>query len=76
MQLAGRVALVTGGNRGIGARIAVALGAAGAAVGVHYHSDAAGAARVAGEITAAGGRAFVVKADIRSRAEAITRPGA
>lgn len=71
MQLAGRVALVTGGNRGIGAHIATALGAAGAAVGVHYHSDAAGAARVVDAIVAAGGRACAVQADIRDRAAAV-----
>jgi len=70
MQLQGKVALVTGANRGIGARIAATLASAGAAVGVHYHAAADMAADVVAGITAAGGRAVAVKADIRDREEA------
>jgi NAD(P)-dependent dehydrogenase (short-subunit alcohol dehydrogenase family) len=67
--LAGRVALVTGASRGIGRAIAVALGAAGAAVACAARSrDQVEAA--AGEITAAGGRARAIRLDV-TRAEQI-----
>jgi 3-oxoacyl-[acyl-carrier protein] reductase len=72
MRLDGHVALVTGANRGIGARIARALANAGAAVGVHYHSAADRAAQVVADITAAGGRAVPLRADIRVRDEVRT----
>lgn len=65
MSLAGRRALVTGGSKGIGAGIALALAEAGADVAVTYRSDAAGAARVAQEITALGRRATTIAADLR-----------
>ena len=55
--LSGRVALVTGGSRGIGRPIGLGLAAAGASVAVHYGSDAAAAADVVAEIEALGGRA-------------------
>jgi 3-oxoacyl-[acyl-carrier protein] reductase len=70
MQLQGKVALVTGANRGIGAQIAATLAGAGAAVGVHYHAASDMADAVVAGITAAGGRAVAVKADIRDRGEA------
>lgn len=60
--LDGKTALVTGGSRGIGRAIAVALGASGALVGVHYGRDAAAAAATVSAITSAGGRAFAVEA--------------
>jgi len=57
--LRGQTALVTGASSGIGAGIALALGAAGAAVVVNYAGNAAGAERVAAEIQAGGGAARV-----------------
>ena len=65
------VALVTGGSRGIGAAIAVALADAGAAVAVNYRERADDANAVVAEITAKGGRAMAVAADV-SRAAAVT----
>jgi 3-oxoacyl-[acyl-carrier protein] reductase len=65
--LAGRVALVTGGGRGIGRGIALELAAAGAAVAVNYRRDEAAADEVVGIITAAGGRASAIQASISER---------
>jgi pteridine reductase len=64
MQLEGRAALVTGAGRRLGRAIAVALGARGMHVGVHYGSSAAGAGETATEIEAAGGRAVCLQADL------------
>ncbi|HEV8422759.1 MAG TPA: SDR family oxidoreductase [Chthoniobacterales bacterium] len=57
-------ALITGGSSGIGEGCALALGAAGAAVAVNYHSDADEAERVVEAIEKAGGEAFAVQADV------------
>lgn len=62
--LQNRTAVVTGASKGIGARIAIELAAAGAAVVVNYRSDQAGAERVVKEIVEAGGRAVAVQADV------------
>jgi glucose 1-dehydrogenase len=62
--LAGQTALVTGASSGIGARIAVALGAAGAQVGVNYSRNREGAEQVVREIAGAGGRAISLRADV------------
>jgi NAD(P)-dependent dehydrogenase (short-subunit alcohol dehydrogenase family) len=62
--LEGQTALVTGASSGIGAGIAVALAAAGAQVGVNYAQDQQGAEQVVQEITAAGGRAIPLRADV------------
>lgn len=62
--LAGKVALVTGASRGIGRAIALALGARGALVAVHYGKSREQAEAVAREIGAAGGAAFVLQADL------------
>ncbi len=67
-KLAGKVAVVTGASKGIGAAIAKALAAEGAAVVVNYASSQAGADAVVQAITAAGGRAIAVQGDV-SKAE-------
>jgi len=63
-----RTAIVTGGSRGIGRAIAVALGTAGCRVVVNYNSNKAAAAECAAEIEQAGGQAMTVQADIGSTA--------
>jgi 3-oxoacyl-[acyl-carrier protein] reductase len=70
--LAKRVALVTGGSRGIGKSIAVSLADAGAAVAVNYREKRAEAEAVADTIRASGGRAVAIQADV-SRADRVTR---
>ena len=62
--LGGRVALVTGGSRGIGAAVATALADAGAAVAVNYRERAEEANQVVAAVTARGGRAIAVAADV------------
>ena len=67
-ELTGKVAVVTGASKGIGAAIARALGAAGAAVVVNYASSRSGAEAVVADIARAGGRAVAVRGDV-SKAE-------
>jgi 3-oxoacyl-[acyl-carrier protein] reductase len=62
--LAGKTALVTGGNRGIGRSISKRLAAEGAVVAVHYGRDEAAAADTVGGITATGGRAFALRTEL------------
>ena len=68
-RLTGKVAVVTGASKGIGAAIALHLAAEGAAVVVNYSSSKAGADRVVGEITGSGGRAIAVQADLSKPAD-------
>lgn len=65
MLVAGKVALVTGASRGIGAAIARELAAHGAAVGVNYFRSEEAAAEVVRGIRDAGGRALALRADVR-----------
>jgi 3-oxoacyl-[acyl-carrier protein] reductase len=69
LALKGRVALVTGGSRGIGRAVSRRLGQEGAAVVVNYVRDADAAAETAREIQAAGSRVMAVKADVSRRDE-------
>ena len=69
-KLAGKVALVTGASKGIGAGIAKALAAEGAAVAVNYASSKAGADKVVAAIIEAGGKAIAIGGDVSKPAEA------
>jgi 3-oxoacyl-[acyl-carrier protein] reductase len=68
-KLEGKVAVVTGASKGIGAAIARHLAAEGAAVVVNYAASKEGADRVVSGIKAAGGKAVAVKADMAKKAE-------
>ena len=68
-KLTGKVAVVTGASKGIGAGIAKAFGREGASVVVNYATDKAGAERVAKEIESAGGKAVVVGGSVAKAAD-------
>ena len=68
-ELSGKVAIVTGASKGIGAAIARRFAEAGAAVTVNYASDKAGAERVVDEIVRKGGKAAAIQADVGKSAD-------
>ena len=68
-KLAGKVAVVTGASKGIGASIAKYLAAEGAAVIVNYSSSKSGADRVVSEITGKGGKAVAVQANVAKESD-------
>ena len=68
-KLTGKVAVVTGASKGIGAGIAKGLGAAGAAVVVNYASSKEDAERVVAEITRKGGQAIAIQGDVSKSAD-------
>ncbi len=68
-KLAGKVAVVTGASKGIGAEIAKQLAQEGAAVVVNYASSKTGADKVVAEITSKGGKAIAVQADVAKEPE-------
>jgi 3-oxoacyl-[acyl-carrier protein] reductase len=68
-KLNGKIALVTGASKGIGAGVALSLAKEGAAVAVNYASDRAGAERVVEKIRAAGGKAIAIQGSVTSSVE-------
>jgi 3-oxoacyl-[acyl-carrier protein] reductase len=68
-KLTGKVAIVTGASKGIGAGIAKGLAAEGAAVVVNYASSREGAEKVVAAITATGGKAITVQGDVAKAAD-------
>ncbi len=68
-KLAGKVAIVTGASKGIGAAAAKALAAEGAAVAVIYSSGKEGAERLVSQITREGGKASAIQADVSKAAD-------
>ena len=68
-ELSGKVAIVTGASKGIGAAIARRFGEAGAAVAVNYASDKAGADRVVEQIKRDGGKAVSIQANVSKSAD-------
>ena len=70
LDLTGKVALVTGGSRGIGRAIALTLARQGASVIINYQSNAGAAEEVVSQIKARGGQAVAIQGDVRDPAAA------
>ena len=68
-KLAGKVAIVTGASKGIGAATAIALAAEGAAVAVNYSSGKEGAETVVSLISREGGKAIAIRGDVGKAAD-------
>jgi len=68
-RLAGKIALVTGGSRGIGAAIALRLASEGATVAISYANNKTAADNVVGQIQELGAKAVAVKADVASASD-------
>ena len=71
MELAGKVAIVTGSSRGVGKETALAISSAGGAVVINYRQSADEAAEVENEIKAISGRVLCVQADISKEADCL-----
>ncbi len=71
MKLKGRIALVTGGSRGIGRAISLALAYEGAKIAINYQSNEEAASEAATLIQKIGSTAFICKADVSSYADAL-----
>lgn len=67
--LAGKVALITGGNRGIGRAVSLALAKAGAHIAINYHSRESEAEQVRSEVENLRGRCLIVRADVSIAAD-------
>src|SRR6185436_18711546 len=70
-RLHGKVAIVTGASKGIGAGIARALAGEGAAVVVNYASSREGAERVVADVSASGGKAIAIQADVAKQSDVV-----
>jgi 3-oxoacyl-[acyl-carrier protein] reductase len=71
LKLSGKVAIVTGASKGLGAEIARQLAAEGASVVVNYASSRSGADKVVADIKAKGGKAIAVQADVAKPADIV-----
>lgn len=71
MSLAGRVALVTGAGTGIGRAVALRLAAAGANIGIHFHSSEQGAAETLSGVRQAGAQGWLLQGDLSQEEQAI-----
>jgi 3-oxoacyl-[acyl-carrier protein] reductase len=68
-KLTGKIAIFTGASKGIGAGIAKSMAVEGASVAVNYSTSKEGADRVVADITAKGGKAIAIQADMSKAAD-------